>query len=104
MEVSPEKIRMKCPAYPEETPYWPCAFFLHGEEIVSALFFDDSTDDTGYDVDADGVIGEPVEGTGHSVGWTLHVLTQESAHSRDPRRMAPHVTVRGEEATVPEVM
>lgn len=107
MSVDLADIRVRAPAYPEETPYWPCAYFVHGDEIVAVLFFDDADDGGGgLPVDERGVVdrASPLESTGHAVGWSLHLLAEDGASADDPRVPAPDVEVWGDDLTMPEAM
>jgi hypothetical protein len=105
MSVDLDRISLRAPRYPDECPFWPCALFVCDDEIVAALYFDDAEDSTGYAVDPDGVVGEtPIEGTGHLVGWTLHILADTRPDASDPRVAAPVVDCLGDELAMPDVM
>ena len=105
MSVDLDRITLRAPRYPDECPYWPCLLFLYDEEIVAALYFDDSPDSEAYGVDADGVVDdEPLAATGHFLGWSLHILTETQASAADPRVAAPVIDGAGDDLPLPEVM
>jgi hypothetical protein len=102
-----EEISLRAPRYPEETPYWPCVLFLfREEEIVAALFYDDTFDDVGYPVDEHGVIDldAHVDADQHAVGWSLQILAESEPSPIDPRQRAPSIDVLGEDLSVPEAL
>jgi hypothetical protein len=104
MSVELDRISIHAPRFPDECPFWPCALFSHGDEIVAALYFDDD-EELGYEMDAEGVLDEsPSEASGHRVGWTLHILAESSPSASDPRVLAPDVDVLGDDRSLPEIM
>jgi hypothetical protein len=106
MSVDLNRIRLLAPRYPEETPYWPCVFFVHEDEIVAVLFFDDEeVEGVSFAVDAQGLVDEePVEAPGDLLGWSLHILAEEKPSPVDPRVAAPSVEGWGDDLTIPDVM
>ena len=106
MTVNVQRLTMRSPGYPDQTPYWPCALFLHEQEIVAALFFDDGDDGLGHEVDGAGVVDldAPIEGTGHTIGWCLHIIAHGAPSAEDPRVMAPEVEVFGDELSLPDAL
>jgi hypothetical protein len=106
VSVDLDSISLRAPSYPEGTPFWPCVYFMHGEEIVAALWFDDGGDDVpAYGVSPEGVVDDtPIESTEHVVGWTLHILAEGRPSGFDPRVMSPEVESWGDELTLPDVM
>ena len=105
MAIELSALTLQSPRYPEETPFWPCALFLHGEEIVAALFVDEGDAGGGYDVDEQGVVGdEPIEPQDFATGWCLQILGTESPSPEDPRRQAPDLDVFGPDVPLGEVM
>jgi hypothetical protein len=99
MSIDLDKVRVISPRWPDETPYWPCALFLYGDEIVAALWYEQEGEAEAFEFDEYGVLEsspEPSPG-----GWFLHILADSTSPSpRDPRVQAPNIDVVGEATPV----
>lgn len=105
MDLTAEDLRTRSPRWPDETPFWPCLFFLHGDEdeILSVLYYDESDSGTGVALDERGVLREETDiDDAGAVGWCVQILARTEADPTDPRRSAPLIDVLGSELTVRE--